>query len=426
MRCQIASGWLVLLLFMASTAAADWPQFRGEAGRGLADGAGHPESWSESENVAWTIDVPGAGWSAPIVTGGKVLLTTSVESPDNDDERTFELHCYRLTDGKLLWDRVATEGAPRQPTHRDNTFASETPVTDGERVYAYFGMTGLYCYDLDGQLLWSKDLGSYRMRNDWGTSSSPVVADGIVFVQVDNEDSSFVVALDAADGAERWRVERPDESSNWSTPLVWSNSVRTELVLSGKTIRSLDTTTGEQLWSMEIGGRSSATATAVGDVFYVGSENRSRRGGTPGGLFAVRAGAEGEIVIGDDSAEEHGLLWANPQGAIGIASPLVFDGQIYVATRRGGVLRVHDAATGDESYRKRLPGGGTFWASPWASGGRVYCLDERGKTFVLAPGSEYELLGESELSGRFWSSPAIADGTLLLRSAERLYAIREK
>ena len=316
--------------------AADWPQFRGEQGSGVADAAGHPSEWGESQNVAWVIDLPGEAWSAPIVVGDRVFLTTSTALGDGSGRRSYEVHCLALGDGAAIWKQTAIEEVPSQPTHRDNTFASETPASDGERVYAYFGMTGLFCYDLDGRLVWQKDLGSFPLRNDWGTSSSPVVVEGLVVVQIDNEEDSHVVALDAASGDERWRVERPDEVTSWSTPLVWRNSERTELVFGGKTVRSHDPATGEQLWSMPIGGRSSATATAVGDVLYIGSENRTRRGGTPGGLFAVRAGASGEIVIGDPSAEERGLEWANVEGAIGIASPLVYEGHIYVPERRGG------------------------------------------------------------------------------------------
>ncbi len=418
------SRFLTLTLALLTTAchAADWPQFRGPSGNGIADGASIPASWDESTNIAWAINIPGDGWSAPIVVGEQVFVTTAV--PAEGDRLSFEVHCYRLNDGSPVWKRVAKVAAPSEPTHRDNTYASETPVSDGERVYAYFGMNGLFCYGLSGELVWSKDLGAYPLNNNWGTSSSPAIAEGRLFLQLDNRQESHLVALNADDGSLAWRAERSDEPTNWSTPLVWRNSKRTELIAGGKTIRSYDPASGEEFWSLPLGGRSSATAAAVGDTLYIGSENRTSRGGTPGGLCAVSAGATGEIDVFDESADEQGLLWFNVRGAIGISSPLVYEGHIYVPERRGGVLRVHDAATGEESYRTRLPAGGVFWASPIGVNGRVCLLDEKGKAFFLAPGPEYKLLGDSSLPGRFWSTPALADDSLLIRSADRLYCIR--
>lgn len=419
---------LTLLLTTAAMAVAnDWPYFRGPDGNGVAD-AVTPVEWDATMNVAWTIDVPGKGWSAPIVIGNMVILTTTVPVGEAEGEELpvhkFEVRCYDLATGETLWEQVALEAAPRQPTHRDNTFASETPVTDGERVYAYFGMNGLFCYDLEGNLVWKKDLGNYEMDNGWGTSSGPVVVDGMIVVQIDNEQESHVVGLKADSGDEVWRVERPDEVSNWSTPIVWENSVRTEVVLAGKTVRSYEPTTGKELWSMEIGGRSSATPAAVGDVLYIGSENRSRRGGTPGGLFAVKAGASGSVDALSDESDDPHLVFADLQGAIGMASPLVVDNLVYIFERRGGRMRVHNAETGETVLQQRLPGGAAVWASPWVCEGRVYCLDEAGTTHVIAPGEEFELIGQNKLPGRFWSTPALSGGSLLLRSEDKLYCVR--
>jgi outer membrane protein assembly factor BamB len=413
---------MILSLFAALTAHAhDWPQFRGPGSDGVAEGVGVPTVWSETENIAWRADVPGDGWSAPIVVGDRVLLTTAVPVEGSDDYR-FEVHCYALDNGDLVWKQVAHEGKPREPTHRDNTFASETPVTDGERVYAYFGMNALACYTLDGEPVWKKDLGAYPMDNDWGTSSGPVVAGGKVFIQIDNETDSHLVALNSSDGSEAWRAERPDEVSNWSTPIIWQNSQRTELVVSGRTVRSYDPTTGELLWSLNAGGRSCAGASPLGDILYLGNEDRSSRGGPPSGLYAVKAGASGMI---DPAQPNDSLLWANQRGAAGISSPLVYDGLIYVPERRGGMMRVHDTATGEQLNRKRLPGSGVVWASPLAVDGRVLVMDESGKTFAIEPGADLNVIGTNQLEGgRFWSTPAVTDGTVLIRSASRLYCVR--
>ncbi|TWT43133.1 outer membrane protein assembly factor BamB family protein [Botrimarina hoheduenensis] len=421
---------LVMILSAATTAGADWPQFRGAQANGVATGAAPPTDWSPASNLAWSVAVPGEGWSMPIIVGEKVLVTSAVPvAPDSgtgtDTARyRFEVRCYDLSTGELRWSRVAAEQAPRAPRHATNTYASETPVTDGEFVYASFGPNGLYCYGLDGELRWSKDLGVYPMANDWGSASSLALHQGLLFVQNDNEQQSHLVALDKATGEQRWRVERPGEVSNWSTPIVWRNSVRTELVVGGKTVRSYDPATGVENWSMSIGGRSSASPATDGDTLIVGSENRVRRGGSPGGLFAVRAGAQGAIEVSQPEAAGAGLVWANPRGAVGMASPLVVDGKIYILPRRGAILRVHDLATGEQIHQGRLQGGSTFWASPWAAGGKIYLLDDAGTTFVFSPPRGYEPIAANALPGQFWSTPAVSDGAIVLRSADRLYCVR--
>lgn len=415
-----------LLLGASLSVAADWPQFRGPNGDANGTDAA-PAAWGEASNIAWTADLPGEGWSSPIVVGSKVLLTSA--TPAGEENYRFELHCLSLDDGALLWSRTVVESPTRTPIHRDNSYATETPASDGKRVVAYFGMHGCACYDLQGNQLWLKDLGSYPMHNGWGPSSSPVIADGLVFIQLDNEEDAHLVALDLKTGEPRWRAERDGEQSNWCTPLVWRNSKRTELVVGGKTVRSYDPATGGLLWSMPIGGRSSATPTAVGDSLVIGSENRVRRGGTPGGLFAVAAGASGEINVFDpieeSGARKQGLLWSNLSGAIGISSPVVANGLVFAPARARGVVVVHDLKTGEELAKERLRGGAKFWASPWVAGGKVFLLDEAGKTFVVEPTTELRVEATNALPGRFWSSPAIADDTLLLRSQEKLFAIRQ-
>lgn len=413
---------LLVVLTCQTAGARDWPQFRGPDANGIAPEGGVPATWDESTNIAWSIDTPGEGWSAPIVVDGKVFLTLTDWDKADSESMRFEIVAYDLATGEELWRRATREAPPTEPTHSQNTYASETPVTDGTRVYAYFGMNGLSCYTLEGEQVWKTDPGAYQMDHGWGTSSSPVLAGDKLFLQIDNQEESFLVAINTADGSEAWRVLRTEEVSNWSTPLIWANSQRTEIVLGGKSIRSYDPASGDELWSMAIGGRSSATAATIDDILYIGSEDRSSRGGTPGGLFAVKAGASGEIDVTEEDSPH--LLWANLRGSIGIASPLVYGGQIYVPERRGGVLRLHDAATGEQTERKRLPGGGVFWASPLAIDGRVFLFDEQGKTFVIAPGADCEVLGTNSLSGRFWSTPAVADGALLLRSEDRLYCVR--
>jgi len=424
--------------------ADDWPTFRGPNGNGVSSDSAAPAEWNADTNVRWKAGIPGSGWSAPVVTGGKVLVTTAVpaekaaaEESDLEDAtvgRTawqeageaeaegqplhrFEIHCFDLATGKRLWNRVAAEGVPRIPKHRENTYATETPVTDRERIIAYFGMTGVFCYDLAGQLLWHKDLGAFPMQADWGTASSLAMHDGLVFVQVDNEQESFLVALDATSGDQRWRVPR-DEGTNWCSPVIWKNKVRAELVVGGKTVRSYDPHSGELLWELSVGDRGSSASPA-------GNEEMLIVGGR--GMFAVKAGATGDITPAEAGEAEApasgGLLWANESGGPSMASPLIYQGFVYVLERRGGIVTCYHAATGEPAYKERLPGSREFWASPWASGGKVFCQDAAGATHVLAPGPEFKLIGTNQLDGRFWATSAVADGALLLRGDDTLFCV---
>jgi outer membrane protein assembly factor BamB len=417
--------FVCLLVINSIGHAADWPQFRGPNASGITDEANLPDQWDAEANIKWKAAVPGKGWSAPIVANGKVVVTTAVPevAGDQNSIHSFEVHCFDLATGKRLWQQVAKKEKPRIPTHPDNTYASETPVTDGERIVAYFGMTGVFCYDFDGKLLWEKDLGVYPMENDWGTSSSPAIHDGLVFIQIDNEADSFLVALDVLSGDERWRVKR-EEKTNWGAPIIWTNSKRTELVTSGNTIRSYNPQDGELLWQLVVaGGRSCSSPAAYGDLLLIGREDRSDRGAGAGGLFAIKAGATGDITLSEGETQNANVLWSNRKAAPGMASPILLDGYVYILGRRGGIVGCYDGATGEEVYRERLEGSQEFWASPWASNGKVFCQGESGATHVLATGAEFKPLRTNQLDGRFWATSAAADGMLLLRSTDSLYCV---
>lgn len=404
-----------------ATVDASWPQFRGPGADNHATGEAAPSKWDQ-QSAAWSIDLPGEGWSSPIVSGNRVFLTTA--TPTTDEAIRYEVHCFDLASGKPRWRRVAALAPPRSPIHRDNSHATETPATDGERVVAYFGMTGCYCYSMQGEPLWQKDLGVFPLANKWGASSSPTIAKGLVYLQIDNEQLSHVVALDMTTGDQRWRADRPEEKTNWCTPVVWRNSQRTELVTGGKTVRSYEATSGQLLWSMPIGGRSAATASPVGDTLIIGSEDRSQRGDTPGGLFAVTAGAAGELDVFDPANQPPSVAWANHQGAIGISSPLIYEGLIYAPARGAGIIKVHDSQTGEVIKQGRIRGAAKFWASPWTADGKIFMLDEKGVTFVVQPGGKLKVLHKNTLPGRYWSSPAIAGDRLLIRSQDRLWCLQ--
>jgi outer membrane protein assembly factor BamB len=303
-----------------------------------------------------------------------------------------------------------------------NSYASETPVSDGERIYAYFGMTGVFCYDLSGKKLWSTELGSYPMMAGWGTGASPALDDERVFIQCDNEEKSFLVALDKKTGKEVWRVKR-DEKSTYCTPLIWKNSKRTELVTSGgRKVRSYEPATGKLLWEMGgMGGQASASPVAGDDLLFVGCGGRMG----PKPLYAVKAGASGDITLKDGDDSNDGVAWSQSQGGPGIASPLYYKGHLYVMEQTG--LTCYDATTGKAAYkRQRLAGGRSgFTSSPWAADGKLYFLDEDGTTFVIEAGPKFKLLGSNKVGEMCWSTPALADGAVFLRGVDHLFCIKK-
>jgi outer membrane protein assembly factor BamB len=434
-----------------AAAAGDWRQFRGPNGAGISDDDA-PAEWSAKKNVTWKVAVPGYGWSSPVVSADRVFLTTAVaagqkapqrkgpgggEKLPPDETYSWEVHCVDAATGKTLWKRVAASKRPTIANHVSNTFASETPVTDGERVYAYFGMAGVVqCYDVSGKPLWNKDLGPYRIFGNWGNSASPALDGGRLFVQCDNAERSFVVALDAKTGKESWRTPRP-EKSTWSTPVVWRNKVRTELVLMGtRKVRSYDPADGKVLWELTTdegsgrgapkGGKGGAggcksTPVATDEMIYLGMASRAKQ--ELGPLWAVKAGASGDVSLkGDEKSNKH-VAWYRSDAGPHFASAVVHRGLLYVFAPHDGTIRCFDAKTGEAVYQKKLPGARDFKASPWVAGGKVFNVDENGTTFIMKAGRDFELLAKNSLDELCWSSPAPACGALFIRTVGHLYRI---
>lgn len=442
---------LLSLCAARPTLAQNWPQFRGPEATGIAASGSVPVEWGPEQHVAWKIKLPGVGWSQPVVWSDKVFVTTAAseaqKKPRPGDwgpggtlgglsllfgsggkppevQYQWKAICLDAASGQIVWEQTAREGRPTNRIHYNNSYATETPATDGERLIAYFGMAGIYCYDLSGKLLWSKDLGTYPMQFDWGTASSPVIYGEAVYVQCDNDQASFLVALDKRSGDELWRMPR-EERSNWSTPFVWKNNQRTELVTAGGTkMRSYDLATGKLLWEMTGGGRTATTPVGDEELLYVDSYDRTT--GNRGVLAAIRAGASGDISLAEGETANEQVAWSVRLNSARVASPLLGGGCLYVLDEMAGIVRCLDAKSGKEHYRQRLPGAAGFTASPWASGASVFCLDQDGQTFVLPAGPEFKVLATNKLDKEmFWSSPAVANNSLLIRSTDHLYCIRQ-
>jgi len=417
-------------------APTDWPQFRGPGGTGVVTGKTlPPDTWSAKENVAWKYEVPGHGWSCPIVVGGKVFVTSCVTdakvaapktgyyAPTNtkthDGEHRWTLYCLDAATGKVLWERVAHKGKPQHPIHVKASYASETPVSDGERVYAYFGNVGLFCYDLTGKLLWSKSWDVVPTQLDWGTGASPVLHEDRIYVVNDNEKASFIVALDKLTGKEVWKTDRA-EKSNWATPFVWKNGKRTEIVTCGKgKVRSYDLN-GKLLW--EFGGMSSIcvpSPVVAGDLLIISSGYEF---GRPRPVFAVKPEATGDISLQKGEKSNKFIAWSHDMAGAYHPTPLVLGDHLYVLYSTG-FLACYEVKTGKLVYEKQRLGG-TFTASPWSYDGKIFCLSEEGTTYVVKAGGEFELLGKNVLGEVALATPAVADRRLFLRTREALYCIR--
>ena len=444
--CSFFACVVVAAVSLELNAQSSWPQFRGPRGDGHTAST-HPTTWAEEQGVAWKKRIEGFAWSQPIIWDDKVIITTAVadtpQNPKQDDispgfslfssqglsrvlgggtpadiQVRWDVLCLQLEDGDILWRTTIHSGRPPLAVHRSNSYASATPATDGHRVYVLVSMAGLWCLNLDGELLWNRELANRPMLYGWGAGASPTLYRDHLYVVCDNEEKSYLAAFDKLTGDPIWTVPR-NENSNWSTPYLWNNRLRTELVVTGGTeTRSYAPSDGELLWSFPADGRTATTATGNDDIVIVGSVTRSH--GSTSTLAAVEAGAEGTLAKDDEL-----VRWSISRSSPELASPLLVGQYVYTAGQLGGILRCFDALTGRQHYRKRLPDAGVFTASPWTDGNHVFCLSGRGNTYVLKPSHEFNLLATNSLDGMFWSSAASANGKLLLRSADHLYCVAQ-
>ena len=465
MKLALAVTTIVLAATTATPSPeSTWPGFRGHEMRGVAASANVPDKWTTTENVKWSVKIPGNGWSSPIVWDDTVYLTSAIgskpfkqpgaglygndyiaelqaqglsgeeimkrakardnEVPEESDELRDMLFALDARTGKVKWERVAVKMLPFGGRHRKNTYASETPFTDGERIYASFGQNvGLYVYSMTGDLLWKKQWTQQPIYLDFGTASSPVVHDGRVYVVNDNEKSSYITALDAKTGAEIWTTPRPgggQMNSSWMTPFVWAHPQRTEIITTrmGQVISyGLD---GKELW--RAGGFSMPTASAFAwdGMLYVGTGSQ---GDANRPFMAIKPGASGDITLKPGTTSNEFIVWVQPRVAGYTPSAVVHGGKAYLV-HDTGILNVLDAKSGKLIYRARVGGGGhTFSASPVAFGSRVLFLTEEGVGFVLDSGDVYKEVAKNDLGEMSLASPAIAGNALYLRTQSKLYKI---
>jgi outer membrane protein assembly factor BamB len=425
--------------FAHSPPVENWPQFRGPDSNGLGvEDPRLPLTWSRTENVRWSIPVPGRGWSSPVVWGDRIILTSViseglVEAPmvgiAGGGQRLtpptathhWMVYCFDWRTGEPLWEREVHRGPPSDSLHVKNSYASETAVTDGERVYAYFGNLGLFALDLEGNPLWERRMGFLPTKLSYGPGSSPALHEDRLFLVRDNEEQSFIAAIDKLTGEEIWRADR-DEPTTWATPFVWRNGLRAEVVTVGvNRVRSYSPA-GELLWELGDLSRTSVPMPfAAHDLVYVASGLYSARRRP---VYAIRPGASGDITLASNQSSNEFVAWTDATAAPYVPSVLVYGDYYYTQLDRGFFM-CHDARTGEPIYDKqRISGDGpSFSASPWAYKDRVFCLSDLGDTYAIQAGPEFKVLGVNSLGEMALASPAILRGDLLIRTASRLYRI---
>jgi outer membrane protein assembly factor BamB len=408
------------LLLQATIFAADgdWPRWRGPNDDGMARGDA-PLRWSDTEHVAWKATVPGRGHSSPVVWGNRLFVTTAVPTtaapPNSLVEHQFKLLCFDRTTGKLLWEKVARVATPHQPHHAQyGSFASNSPITDGTHVIASFGSRGIYAYTLDGSLVWEKDFGLLRMYNNFGEGAWTALDGNTLIIVWDNEDASFLIALDKSTGRELWRTPRQG-NTNWSGPYITTHSGKKQIIVSAsREVCAYDFDKGTVLWKATGLGQNTIPAPVAADgLAFVMSGFRNPN------LMAIRLGREGDLT-GTDA-----IVWQNQRGNSYSASPVLHNGTLYVLTD-SGMLSAFDARTGKPFYlQQRLPKPYNFKASPVGANGKLYLASEDDDVIVVKMGETLEVLATNTLTDQtFIATPAIVDGTIYLRGQNTLFAIR--
>ncbi|PYV10085.1 MAG: hypothetical protein DMG23_08860 [Acidobacteria bacterium] len=434
---------LVWLLACASVSGQHWPSFRGPNASGVADGHPTPVKWNATsgESVLWKTPIPGMAVSSPIVWGDRVFVSTAVSSDPNATIRTglygdvkpstdLSMHSWRLValdkrTGKVVWERVAHEGVPRTKRHPKSSQASPTPVTDGRHVVVSFGSEGLYTYDVDGKLLWKRDLGVlnagwfYDPDYEWGVGSSPIIWKDSVIVQCDIQKNSFIAAFEVATGQPLWRTPR-EEIPSWSTPAIYEGNGRAELVTQATNFtRGYDPSTGQELWRLSGNSEIAIPTPIIGQNLII--VTNGYRGVQP--IYAIKPGAKGDITLKGEQSQSEFIAWSTKRGGPYIPTPLIYHDHLYVCSNNG-VLSAYDVRTGQRLYQERLGGtGGSFSASPVAADGKIYLSSEDGDVFVVKAGPTYELLATNPIGEVVMATPAISDGVIIIRGLKDVFAI---
>ena len=430
----------------ATSATGSWPSFRGPYASGAADGQHLPDHWNGTtrEHVLWRTPIPGLAHSSPIVWGDTIIVTSAISSlkgatfkpglyGDGDASADRSVHKWMVyaidkRTGRIRWERVAHEGAPRNKRHIKSTYASATPATDGRIIVAWFGSEGVHAFDMNGAPLWSVDLGRVDMgayddpSYEWGPASSPIIWQGLVIVQCDTQADSFLLALDADTGETVWRVSR-DELPSWGSPTVAVTPAGAQVVTNASNyVRGYDARTGRELW--RLGGSSKITAPTpivADDLIVVASGRAPERP-----IFAVRPSARGDITLPSGRTSSDAVAWSYTGRGSYMPTPLAYGGLVYVLANNG-VLDAYDVKTGREVYRQRLPlVGSGYSASPVAADRKIYLSNEDGDMLVVRAGRTFEHIATNSIGELLMATPAMSEGVMYVRGMSTLFAIGNK
>ena len=452
MKRAVAAGslgiWLMALVAAVPAPTSvqqgggiNWPVFRGPGSSGIAEGFATATTWNAetNDNVLWSTPIPGLSHSSPVVWGDRVFVTTAISSSNNslrvglygditpvrdNSEHTWKVYALDKGSGAIVWERTVHTGVPAVMRHTKSTHASATMATDGSRVIAYFGSEGLFAYDMDGELLWRKDLGVLDAgfyvvpEAQWGVASSPIIYDGKVILQADVQENSFIAAFDLVDGTELWRTSREDVPT-WGNPNVYLSADRAQIVVNGyRHIGAYDPDSGAEIWKMRGGGDIPVPTPVFGHglIFITNAH------GQWSPIYAIRPDAAGDISLAEGEDTNEHVVWSIPRGGGYMVTPIVYGDYLY-NLRNNGALSVFNARTGERMYQERLGAGGGFSASPVAADGKVYFTGEDGDIFVLEAGPEFKLLATNQMGEVCMATPAISEGMLLFRTQGHVVAI---
>lgn len=436
---------IVYFTIASSVVAGEFAQFRGSLGNGQVEDRQIPLSWDAETNIAWNVPVPGSGWAQPIVWQDRIYIASAVSEKDLSPANFasgvrspqsmgitlfakapsakigWTLSCLDVSDGRTIWSTSVTVGKAKFSVHPSNSYATETPVADSDGVYVYFGAAGIVAaVNHDGTVRWKQDIGVFKTSNSFGTGSSLAIHEGKVFAQNFNEESSTVYCFDSKTGNEIWKQSRTKVVTSWSSPIVWKNAIRTELVVSGgEQLDGFDPATGKVLWTLR-NVKAATACTPCADkkhIYFGGSDPFST-----GPLFAVKAGANGDLSPTKKNAKFDACGWLAEKQGPGMASPVSSEDFVYVTDK--SVLKCFDAKTGERVYQARLPGLKMVASSPLIVGRKLLFVDEYGNACVVAAGPKFKLLGKGAIDDTFWATPAIAGDAIILRGVKSLYCVR--
>lgn len=436
---------LVFLGAIEADENQNWPSFRGPGGRGVADGFPVRTSWNADpaigkvDGIRWRTHVPGLSHSSPIVFGDRIFLATAIakagEAPlklgrggqptaaKDNGEQSWVVLCFDKLTGTELWRRTAHKGIPRASRHAKATHANTTVTTDGQRLVAFFGSEGLYCYDLDGELLWSRDLGVIDISKygiGWGYSSSPAIFQDRIVLVCDDPDNPFLAVLRLSDGKELYRVSRKGVCErSWGTPLIHTSPEGTQVVVNGwPWIVSYNLESGDELWKIHGGGDNPVpTPFEANGWIYITS---SHGGQSP--IYVVHPQARGDISPSKKESTNKAMVWSTLRGGSYMSTPVVYRGYLYLGNSNGTV-RCFNAITGEKIYEKRLAKSAII-SSLVAADGKIYCAAEDGKVYVLAAGPDFNVLAQNTMGEPCFATPAISQGVLYFRTTKSLMAIK--